>query len=410
MELQAKNKMSKKIKILILTHMFPTKFNPIAGIFLLNQLKALQKFCDIRVVFPHAYVPKIKIFNPYYKFSKVPAYEKIGKIPVHHPKYFMVPRFLFKVRFLQFYLFIESYFSYFASKKLTHNIMEKWDPDIVHIHGTASEGLLGVSLKKKYGKPTLITTYGEDITRYSKQIPLKYLTKQSLKNAGAIICQSKFLKNEIRGIGISDKKFFIIPMGVNTEDFKPRDKNKARQPLNLPKNKKIILFTGHLVTRKGVEYLIRSVKTVLKKDKDVLCCIIGKGNLENSLKKLTLELNLDGHVRFLGEKSSKDVAKYMNACDIFVLPSLNEGLPVVLCEALACGKPVVATNVAGTPELVTKDVGLLVKPKNVNDLAKKITLALNKKWDKGKLLKRAREFSVTNSVKKLIDIYRSLLI
>ena len=122
------------------------------------------------------------------------------------------------------------------------------------------------------------------------------------------------------------------------------------------------------------------------------------------------QLQLRNKVIFAGQKSPDEVPVWMNACDVLVLPSLNEGLPNVLSEAMACGKPVVATNVAGTPELVTKDVGLLVKPKNVNDLAKKITLALNKKWDKGKLLKRAREFSVTNSVKKLIDIYRSLLI
>ena len=100
----------------------------------------------------------------------------------------------------------------------------------------------------------------------------------------------------------------------------------------------------------------------------------------------------------------------MNACDIFVLPSLNEGLPVVLGEALACGKPVVATKVAGTPELVNNDVGYLVNPKDVNALAEKILLALNKKWEKEKLLKRAQEFSVTKSVRKLIKVYRGFLV
>jgi len=401
--------MSKKIKVLILTHTFPTKYNPIAAIFLLNQLKELKKYCDIRIIFPYAYIPKIKIFNPYYRFSKIPLQEKIAEILVYHPRYFMIPRILFKLRFLHFYLFTESYFSYFASKKLVHDIMKKWNPDIIHMHGAVSEGLLGVSLKKKYEKPLLVTVYGEDVTRYSKQAPSKYLAKLSLKNADVIICQSKFLENEIRQIGIFNESFFIIPMGTDIKNFKPRDKNKARQVLNLPKNKKIVLFVGHLVARKGVEYLIRAIKLLSKRDKNILCCIVGKGDMENSLKKLTLELNLRDYVRFLGEKNSKEVAKYMNACDIFVLPSLNEGLPVVLCEALACGKPVVATKVAGTPELVNKDVGYLVEPKNVNDLAEKILLALNRKWEKEKLLKKSQEFSVTNSVKKLMKVYRSFL-
>lgn len=398
--------MSKKIKVLILTHMFPTKYNPIAGIFLLNQLKALQKCCDIRVIFPHAYVPKIKIFNPYYRFSKIPQQEKIKGIQVYHPKYLMVPRILFKLRFLNFYLAIESFFSYFTSKKLANTIIGKWNPDIIHIHGAVSEGLLGTNLKNKYGKPLLVTVYGEDVTKYSKQAPSKYLAKLSLRNSDAIICQSRFLENEIRGIGLSNKRFFIIPMGVNTTNFKPKDKNKVRKILDLPLNKKIILFVGHLVTRKGVEYLIRAIKVISNKNKNILCCIVGKGYLENHLKRVASNLNLDEFVRFVGQKTNEEVAKYMNACDIFVLPSLNEGLPVVLCEALACGKPVVATKVAGTPELVNTDVGYLVKPKDVDDLSKKIILALNKKWDKEKLLKRSKEFSVTNSVEKLMGVYK----
>jgi len=404
--------MNKKIKVLILTHTFPTKYNPIAAIFLLNQLEELKKFCDIRIIFPHAYVPKIKIFNPYQRFSKIPLKERIKGISIYHPKYLMIPRILFgiiwKTGFLNLYLFIESYFSFFASKKLAYDIMKKWNPDIIHIHGAGGEGLLGVKLKNEFHKPLLVTVYGEDITRYSKQIPYKYLAKSTLKNSDVIICQSKFLENEIKQMEISNKKFFIIPMGVNIKNFKFRNKNQARYKLNLPKNKKIILFVGGLIPRKGVEYLIRAVKIILKRDKNILCCIVGGGNLEKHLKKLTSDLKLDEYVRFFGKKINEEVAEYMNACDLFVLPSLNEGLPVVLCEALACGKPIVATRVAGTPELMNDDVGYLVKPKDVKDLAEKIILALNKKWGREKLLKRSRDFSVDNSAEKLSNIYRNV--
>ena len=117
------------------------------------------------------------------------------------------------------------------------------------------------------------------------------------------------------------------------------------------------------------------------------------------------DLEINNYIRFLGQKTNDEVSKYMNACDLVTLPSLNEGLPVVLCEALACGKPVVATRVAGTPELVNKDVGLLVNPKDEKDLAEKIIKALNKRWNIKLILKRAKEFSVDNSVKKLLTIY-----
>ena len=400
--------MKRKIKLLIITHTFPTKHNPVAAIFLLDQLEELKKNCEIRIVFPYAYVPRIGIFNPYFRFSDVPKEETVKRMKVYHSKYFMFPRGIFRMKFLNFFLFVESFFSYLSSRKVAYKIMEVWNPDIVHLHGPLSESILGIKIKKKYNKPLLITTYGEDITLYSKHFPSSFLIKRALKNADAIICQSRFLETEIRNLGITNK-FFIIPMGVATKKFNVKDKIKSRRMLNLPQNKRIILFVGHLVPRKGVEYLIKACNGLSEKGYEFLCCIIGKGWHEGYLKKLAAELGLGDHIKFFGQKNHESVARYINSCDLVVLPSLNEGLPVILCESLACGKPIVATSVAGTPELVTKDVGYLVKPKNVDDLKDKIAMALNRKWDTKKLLARAREFSVPASAEKLLVVYKSFL-
>ena len=402
--------MIKKIKILIITHTFPTEYNPVAAIFLLNQLVELKKYCNIKVIFPYAYVPKIKLLNPYYRFSTIPNKENIKGIEVYHPKYLMIPRMFFKLRLLNFYLSIESFFSYIASKKIAEGIASRWKPDIVHMHGQIGESLLGVHLKRKYSKPLVVTLYGEDVNRFAKQFPSNYLSKFALKNSDVIICQSEYLKKELNNIGVKNNRFSIIPMGALLSKFRPRDKKNARKILNLPIKKKIILFVGHLFARKGVEYLIKSIKIAIRKDKDVLCCIIGSGHSEQSLKELTGDLNLSGHIIFLGQKNHDEIPLYMNACDLFVLPSLSEGLPVVLCEALACGKPVVATKVAGTPELINKDVGYLVEPKNVEDLAKKILLALNKRWNKEKILQKAKNFSVKASARKLVSVYKSVIV
>ena len=401
--------MARKIKILILTHTFPTKYNPIASVFLLNQLNELKKYCDIRVIFPHGYVPNIKRFNPYYRFSKIPFEDNRNGIAVYHPKYFMIPRVIFGLKFLNIYLSIESIFSYLCSRKLADKIVESWNPDIIHMHGSLSEGWLGKRLKRRYKKPLLVTVYGEDITRLSKEMLSSSITKSNLKESDAIICQSEFLRSEIENIGIRNKKFFIIPMGAKTDRFKPRDKYKARKILNLPEDKKIALFVGHLVPRKGVEYLIRAIKIISEKDKNIFCYVIGTGHMKGRLQSLASELDLGEFMAFEGQKNHEEVPYYMNACDILVLPSLNEGLPVVLCEALACGKPVVATRVAGTPELVNDDVGFLVNPKDEKDLAEKIELALKKKWNIKKIFERAAEFSTSASAKKLMKVYNGVL-
>ena len=400
--------MARKIKVLILTHTFPTKYNPVAAVFLLNQLKELKKSCEIKVIYPHGYVPNVKFFNPYHRFSKIPYEEMIEGIEVYHPKYLMIPRILFGLSFLNIYLSIESIFSYVSSRKMADKIMRYWNPDVIHMHGTLSEGWLGKRLKGKYKKPLLMTVYGEDITRLSKEFFSGPIIKSNIKTADFIICQSNFLRKEIESLGIKNKKFFIIPMGSKLS-FKPRDKSKSREILGFPKDKKILLFVGHLIPRKGVEYLIRSMKILTQKDKDIFCCIVGDGYERERLQKLSLELGVKDLIHFAGQKRNDEVSLYMNACDIFVLPSLNEGLPVVLCEALACSKPVVATNVAGTPELVNKDVGFLVKPRDSEELAKKIEMALDKKWDTKKILERAKEFSAASSAKKLMKVYNSIL-
>jgi glycosyltransferase involved in cell wall biosynthesis len=400
--------MNKKMKILIITHSFPTKHNPIGSIFLLNQLKELKKFCDIKIIFPYAYVPKLKFLKSY-KYSDVSEYEKIEKLEVFHPKYLMLPRNSISMRLLNYILPLESVFSYMSSKKIAKKIVKDWNPDIIHLHGPLSESLIGKYLKKQFNKPSIVTVYGEDITKYAKIFPSNIMIKSTLNHSDVIIVQSKFMINEIKNIKITGKNFQVVPMGADSSIFKPENKTEIREKLKLPNDRKMLLFVGHLCERKGVKYLLQSVNNICKSNKNILCVIIGSGAKEEELIQLAKNLKISDKVLFLGNKRHEEVVHYINASDIVVLPSLNEGLPVILCESLMCGRPIVATSVAGTPELVTKDVGYLVKPKDVIDLTNKIELALNKKWNQKDIEKVAKKYSVSNSVKKLLVIYKKLL-
>ena len=401
--------MKKKIKLLVITPMYPTKVNPTAGIFIKNQYDILRKYCDIKIIFPYPYVPKFRKFNPYHKFSTVPFKEIIDGIEVYHPKYPFFPRLTIHTYFLSAALFFETFFSYFSSKNLIQKLKKEWDFDIIKIHGCVTESIIGVSSKKKYKKPLVVMLHGEDITRFSKVVFLKFFSKLALRNSDAIICKSHSLKKEVLNMGIANKDIHVIPSGYAVSRFKPESTIKCRKKLELPIDKKIILFVGYLAKRKGVEYLIKALKLVTENNRNIVCYIVGDGRLKSELKALSGKLGLNEHVFFAGMKKPEEVPLWMNACDILVLPSLSEGLPNVLSEALACGKPVVATKVAGNPEIVNKDVGYLVKLKDENDLAKKILLSLNRKWDRGKLLKRAHEFSVTKSVEKTIKLYEELV-
>ena len=401
--------MAKKSKILVITFSFPTKVNPDAGIFILNQLEYLKKGYDVKVVSPYPFVPSFKFLSPYHKFAGVKFNEKINRIEVYRPRYFMLPRNKLTFKFINLILIFEALFSFMKSKKVIDNLAKKWGFDIVHVHGLVPDGVIGVKCKKSYSKPLVVTLHGEDVTKYSKMLFLKSISRFVLARCDKIICVSKSLKNEVYKTNLSKRNIEIIPSGYNVGRFKPLDMKKCRRILNLPENKKIVLFVGHLIKRKGVEYLIRAIKILSEKNNGLLCFIIGKGVLEENLKQIVSELQLNNRVIFAGKKKPHEIPIWMNACDVLVLPSLNEGLPNVVSEALACGKPVVATNVAGTPEILNNDVGYLVNPKDEEDLAKKISKALNKKFNKEKLLKRANEFSVISSVKKLAKIYKECL-
>src|SRR3989338_2913081 len=133
--------MAKKLKLLVITPMYPTKVNPTAGIFIKNQYDLLKKYCDIKIIFPYPYIPSFRKFNPYHKFSTVPFKETIDGIEVYHPKYPFFPRLTLHPGFLSIALFFETFFSYLASKNLIQKLDKEWDFDMIKTHGCVTESI-----------------------------------------------------------------------------------------------------------------------------------------------------------------------------------------------------------------------------------------------------------------------------
>jgi glycosyltransferase involved in cell wall biosynthesis len=178
----------------------------------------------------------------------------------------------------------------------------------------------------------------------------------------------------------------------------------------LPINKKVILSVGNLAEVKGHRYLIEAMQKISTYRKDVFCVIIGTGSLEKNLKKQIKISGLQDYVILAGKKSHNEIPLWINACDFFVLPSLNEGNPTVMFECLGCGKPFIGTKVGGIPEIIiSEDYGYLVEPRNVHDLVKNIEMALNKKWDEEKIVNYAEQYRWENITKQIQHIYCQLL-
>jgi glycosyltransferase involved in cell wall biosynthesis len=190
---------------------------------------------------------------------------------------------------------------------------------------------------------------------------------------------------------VDEDKVRVIPFGVETETFKPSVKQASR-------DNKEILFVGYLYKLKGVEYLIRAFSLVEKEQRNILLRIVGKGQEMDNLKRLAKTLQIESKVVFEGFIPQFRLAKYYQNCDIFCLPTLGEPFGKVILEAMACGKPIVASNIGGPSEIVENGKnGFLVPPAQPTALAERILEILE---DESKM----RQFGI-NARKSAVQKY-----
>jgi glycosyltransferase involved in cell wall biosynthesis len=281
--------------------------------------------------------------------------------------------------------------------------------DLVHAHFVWSSGYVGARLKEKYSVPFVVTAHGEDIydlpfrdTIWKKKI--EYV----LNMADAIITVSQNNLECIRKLDV-DTPVHVIPNGFRSDLFHPEDMSECRKVLGLPLDRKILLTVGILEQVKGQKYLVEAVSRIIREHKDILCVFVGYGSEKKALERQIRTLGLENHIVLAGMKPHSEIPHWINACDFFVLPSLNEGNPTVLFEALGCGKPFIGTNVGGVPDIITSDVyGLLVRPADPEDLKEKILTALDRTWDREAILAHAEQFTWENIAKKIMGVYNQV--
>jgi len=347
------------MKLLIVTNLFPNAAEPNRATFNFQQFSALAKLCELKVVAP----------VPFFRFSRkeVPSFEKINGIEVYHPRYLAIPKIF---RFTHGPAFFLGIWHTLRSVQKTFDfdvVLASWAyPDAF---GTA---LAADKLKKRF----YVKVQGSDINLAHKYWGRVRMIKSALGKAEKIIAVSRPLKEKLVSMGIAEIKIVVIPNGVDKAKFHPRDKAECRRALRLNADRKIILFIGNLAEVKGVEYLVQAFKK-LSTYQDTELLIVGDGPLRSKLEALTEELGIKGRVLFKGRRSYDEVSIWLNATDVLCLPSLNEGCPNVVLEALACGTRVVASNVGGVPDIIdSPEKGWLAKPGDPDDLERQLKDAL----------------------------------
>lgn len=398
-----------KLKICVLTSGFPRYEGDPSANFILSLTKELiKRGLGVFVLTPHA--PKVK------------RSEELDGIKIHRFPYFFpfalqklcygsgIPaniRHSLLARFqLPFFFLSQLFFLVWLIKKEKINI--------VNSHWMIAQGLNGALVRKFLRIPQILKIHAAGLFALKRFLLGKYIARFIVRNSNCIIAESSFIKSELDKLIGYDTKAIICPMGIDTNTFVPKDQVELRKKYDI-RTKYILLFVGRLVEKKGVEYLIDAMKIITRKLLDIKLLIIGTGILEKKLKDKVEKLNLSSSISFLGVMKHEDLIDYYNICDLVILPSIfdkygeTEGMPAVVLETMACGKPLIASNIDGVPDLVKDEYnGLLTNPKDAWDIADKIIKALTQVNLK-EMGERARQTALSYDCKEVGREYKDIL-
>jgi glycosyltransferase involved in cell wall biosynthesis len=394
----------KQPKLLVYCTLFPSNKRPNAGVFIRERMFRVGQQVPIVVVSPVPWFPFQGIIR-YWKPDFRPQPDKFEiqqGVQVYFPRFLSIPG-LFK-SWDGFFMALGS-FATLAELKKEFNIIDA--------HFAYPDGYAATLLGKWFKVPVTITLRGTEV-------PLAKIQGRKIRMLKAISCAARVfsvadsLKRHVVSLGASANKIRVVGNGVDVNKFYALDRLQERAELNIPANTKVLVSVAALVDRKGFHRVIEVLPELIKKYPDLIYLIIGgdspEGNIKHKLVQQVKTLGLENHVRFLGALSSEQLKKPLSTADIFTLSTANEGWANVFLEAMACGLPVVTTDVGGNREVVkNNDLGIIVPFDDKQALINALLQGLERTWDKESIVAYARNNAWDTRVDILVDEFKKLV-
>lgn len=285
--------------------------------------------------------------------------------------------------------------------------------DIVHAHYLYPTAIIGARAARAAHLPLVLTAHGNDVdnaaaSRFAGRV------SQALSEAAAIVAVSRHLaRNLAEKFPVEPDTIEIIDCGVDTDLFKPMDKADARLLLDLPADTKVVVFAGYLSESKGIGTLLAAHRKLVAQDRHALLVVLGGGPMAADVATAARDPKVKGLVRVAGEVRHDEMPHWMAAADVVAVPSHREGFGLVALEAMACGAPVLASDVGGLPEIVTYGkTGLLVPPADPDRLAGAIEKVLSENLAPtfAEAARRtAEQHSIKRQAQRLVSLYEGLV-
>lgn len=386
------------MRIVAITKVFPNAIVPMDEPHIRQHYAALKRFCSIEVLATIPYFPGIKAFSKHSyagRIADAPAQEMIDGLVVHHPRFLHIPKVGLPISA-----------SLYAASLFRHVWKRRKSIDIILSTWAYPDGAAAVLLGKALNIPVVVEVIGSDINVVAEKESARFNLRQLLPKADRVIAVSQQLGHGVAALGVERDKIDIIPTGIDKNVFHPRDKRQARKDLGLDRNKKIFLYLGRLDRQKGVFELIQAFEELAKSDWKLI--FVGADETGGELEKRAE--TLFSRVHFAGQQPTHNIPIWLAASDALVLPSWAEGTPNVILEALASGRPVVATDVGGIPDLITNDCqGKLFRARDIDGLKHALASVITESISPQEIVRASNVLTLEQSAEHVYHVLEKVL-
>ncbi len=390
------------MQLLTFTTLYPNTAQPAYSLFVEHRLQHVVKAggIDARVIAPVPWFPlRGRRFGRYGTYASVPGGEVRQGIEVLHPRFVSIPKIGMNVAPLSMTL---------ATRGVVSRLANGDKPfELIDAHYFYPDAIAAAAHARRHRCPLVITARGSDINLIANYAVPRRMMIRAASQAAAIIAVSDALRVRLIEMGVPAGKISVIRNGVDREVFG----GAAREPAGIPSDTAVgagekpcrhLISVGNLVELKGHDLVIRALSRI----PDSRLTIAGDGPLRKTLQQLAERTGCGDRVRFTGAIGQKELAGYYAAADVLVLASSREGLPNVVLESLACGTPVVATDVGGSGELLTGPAaGVLVRERSVEGIVDGIRKLFRNYPDRSAVRGIAAQYDWQNTASQVRDLF-----
>lgn len=335
-------------------------------------------------------------FGRYAELARVPRSEERHGVAIRHPRYFLPP----KVGLASAALSMAAA----ARPVVARWLSEGFDFDAIDAYYLYPEGVAAQLLGLWFGRPAVMSALGDDVITYPKYLLPRHQLRWAVARAGGVTSVCQALKDRLGEWGAPAEKVRVVLHGVDLEMFRPVDRQAVRRRLGL--EGRVLLSVGHAIERKGHHFAIEALPEL----PGTVLMIAGDGPWEGRLRELARSLDVERRVRFLGHVEQEALTELYGAADALVLASSREGIANVLIESMACGTPVVATRVWGTPEAVTVPAaGVLLRDRSAEAVVEGVRRLFERYPDRAATRRHAEAFRWERTSREHLEVLRGAI-